>query len=56
MSEYNSTDVTGEPKYYGNVGSKYVSYLAPVPSSTYQIQVKLYIEIQFIVSTYNNIL
>jgi hypothetical protein len=37
MSEYNSTGVTGEPKYYG-MWDQNTIVLAPTPSSTYEIQ------------------
>ena len=37
MSEYNSTGVTGEPKYYG-MWDQDTIVLAPTPDSTYQIQ------------------
>ena len=37
MSEYNSTGVSGEPKYYG-MWDKDTIVLAPTPDSTYEIQ------------------
>ncbi len=37
MSEFNSTGVTGEPKYYGMWDNNTI-VLAPTPDSTYQIQ------------------
>ena len=37
MSEFNSTGVTGEPKYYGMWDNNTI-VLAPTPNSTYQIQ------------------
>jgi hypothetical protein len=37
MSEYNSTGVTGEPKYYG-MWDQNTIVLAPTPSSNYEIQ------------------
>jgi hypothetical protein len=40
MSEYNSTGVTGEPKYYG-MWDQNTIVLAPTPSSTYEIQLNL---------------
>jgi hypothetical protein len=38
MSEFNSTGVTGEPKYYGMWDDDKM-VLAPTPNSTYQVQV-----------------
>ena len=38
MSEFNSTGVTGEPKYYG-MWEDDKMVLAPTPNSTYQVQV-----------------
>ena len=38
MSEFNSTGVTGEPKYYG-MWEDDKMVLAPTPNSTYQLQV-----------------
>jgi len=38
MSEFNSTGVTGEPKYYGMFEDDKM-ILAPTPNSTYQVQV-----------------
>ena len=37
MSEFNSTGVTGEPKYYGMWDNNTI-VLAPTPNSTYHIQ------------------
>ena len=37
MSEYNSTGVTGEPKYY-SMWDQDTIVLAPIPDSSYQIQ------------------
>jgi hypothetical protein len=56
MSEYNSTGVTGEPKYYG-MWDKDTIVLAPTPSSTYEIQLNYILkDTRFIKYKYNYIL
>ena len=50
MSEYNSTGVTGEPKYYG-MWDKDTIVLAPTPSSTYEIQLNYILKDEGLSST-----
>jgi hypothetical protein len=50
MSEFNSTGVTGEPKYYGSWDDDKM-VLAPTPNSTYQVQFNYILKIPGLSST-----
>lgn len=50
MSEYNSTGVTGEPKYY-SMWDQDTIVLAPTPSSTYKIQLNYILKDEGLSST-----
>ena len=50
MSEYNSTGVTGEPKYY-SMWDQNTIVLAPTPNSAYQIQLNYILKDQGLSST-----
>ena len=50
MSEYNSTGVTGEPKYY-SMWDQDTIVLAPTPNSTYQIQLNYILKDEGLSST-----
>ena len=50
MSEYNSTGVTGEPKYY-SMWDKDTIVIAPTPNSTYEIQLNYILKDEGLSST-----
>ena len=50
MSEYNSTGVTGEPKYY-SMWDKDTIVIAPTPDSTYEIQLNYILKDEGLSST-----